>query len=221
MPVIPLADATRKSVRFPVVTVTLVAANILAFLWEIGSSDAEILRYAVVPANLVHGRGGITPLTAMFLHAGFMHIIGNMLFLSAFAPAVEDAMGRGRFLVFYLLGGLAATAAQVAVAPASTVPQLGASGAIAAVMGAFLVTFPRDRIKVLWFLGIFVNVAYVPAFVLVGVWLLTQLLNGTATVVHADSGGVAYMAHVGGAFFGMLTARLFERGVRRSTAVEG
>lgn len=152
----------------------------------------------------------------MFLHAGFLHIIGNMLFLSAFAPAVEDAMGRGRFLLFYLLGGLAATAAQVAVAPASTVAQLGASGAIAGVMGAFLMTFPRDRIKVLWFLGIFINVAYVPAFVLVGVWLLTQLLNQTAAVVHADSGGVAYMAHVGGALFGILTARLFERNVHRS-----
>ncbi len=220
MPIIPLTDATRKSVRFPLVTVTIVAVNIVAFLWEIGSSDAAILRFAVVPADLMHGRGGITPLTAMFLHAGFMHIIGNMLFLSAFAPAVEDAMGRGRFLVFYLLGGLAATAAQVAVAPTSTVPQLGASGAIAAVMGAFLVTFPRDKIKVLWFLGIFVNVAYIPAFVLVGVWLLTQLLNGTATVVHADSGGVAYMAHVGGALFGILTARLFERNAGREGVLD-
>ena len=210
MPVIPLADETRQSVRFPLVTVTLVVVNIIVFIWEIGASDAAILRYAVVPANLLQGRGGLTPLTAMFLHAGFMHIIGNMVFLSAFAPAVEGAMGRVRFLVFYLLGGLAETAAQVAVAPASTVPQLGASGAIAAVMGAVLVTFPRDKIKVLWFLGIFVNVAYVPAFVLVGVWLLSQLLNQTAAVVHANSGGVAYMAHLGGAFFGILTARLFE-----------
>ena len=115
MPMIPLADATRKSVRFPLVTVALVAVNVVAFLWEIGSSDAAILRFAVVPADLMQGRGGITPLTAMFLHAGFMHIIGNMLFLSAFAPAVEDAMGRARFLVFYLLGGLAATVAQVAL----------------------------------------------------------------------------------------------------------
>ncbi len=215
MPIIPLADATRRPVRVPLVTVTLVAANVLMFLWEIGSSDAAILRFAVVPADLLQGRGAITPLTAMFLHAGFMHIAGNMLFLSVFAPAVEDAIGRGRFLVFYLLCGLAATAAQVAVAPRSTVPQLGASGAIAGVMGAFLVTFPRDRIKVLWFLGIFIDVAYVPAFVLVGVWLLMQLLNQTASVVHADSGGVAYMAHVGGAGFGILTARLFERHAKR------
>ena len=220
MPIIPLGDATRKPVRFPLVTVTLVAVNLAAFLWEIGSSDAAVVRFAVVPADLMQGRGGITPLTAMFLHAGFTHIIGNMLFLSAFAPAVEDAMGRTRFLVFYLLGGLAATAAQVAVAPASTVPQLGASGAIAAVMGAFLMTFPRDKIKVLWFLGIFVRVAYVPAFVLVGVWLLTQLLNQTAAVVQANSGGVAYMAHVGGAFFGILTARLFGRNARREGVLD-
>ncbi len=220
MPIIPLADATRKQVRFPLVTVTLVAVHGVAFLWEIGASDAAILRFTVVPANLIQGRGGITPLTAMFLHAGFTHIIGNMLFLSVFAPAVEDVMGRERFLVFYLLGGLAATAAQVAVAPASTVPQLGASGAIAAVMGAFLVTFPHDRIKVLWFLAIFPNVSDVPAFLVVGAWLLTQLLNQTAAVVHADTGGVAYMAHVGGAFFGILTARLFERTVRRPAPVE-
>jgi len=215
MPIIPLRNATRTPVRFPLVSVMLVAVNVLAFVWEIGSSDAAILRLAVVPADLMRGVGWLTPLTAMFLHAGFMHIISNMLFLAVFAPAVEDAMGRGTFFTFYLLGGLAATAAQVAVAPASTVPQLGASGAVAAVMGAFLVTFPRDRIKVLWFLGIIVDVAYVPAAVLVGVWLLTQLLNQTATVVQADSGGVAYMAHIGGAFFGILTARLFDRNGRR------
>ncbi len=220
MPIIPLADATRKSVRFPLVTVTLVAVNVVAFLWEIGASNAAILRLAVVPADLMHGRGGITPLTAMFLHGGFMHIISNMLFLSVFAPAIEDVMGRARFLLFYLLGGLAATAAQVAVAPASTVPQLGASGAIAAVMGAFLVTYPHDRIKVLWFLGIFPNVSYVPALLLVGVWLLTQLLNQTAAVVQADTGGVAYMAHVGGAFFGILTARLFERNARSQALLD-
>jgi membrane associated rhomboid family serine protease len=220
MPIIPLADATRKSARFPLVTVTLVAANVIAFLWEIGSTDAAILRLAAVPADLTAGRGGLTPFTAMFLHAGIMHIASNMLFLAVFAPAVEDAMGRGRFLVFYLLGGLAATAAQVAVAPTSTVPQLGASGAIAAVMGAFLVTFPHDRIKVLWFLGIFGKVGYVPASLLVGVWLLTQLLNQTASVVQADSGGVAYMAHLGGAVFGMLTVHLFRHGVGRAAIAE-
>jgi len=207
---IPLGDATRSPVRFPLVTVALIIANILAFVLEIGADDAAIIRFAVVPAALMHGHGWMTLLTAMFLHGGFLHIIGNMVFLQAFAPAVEGAMGRGRFLVFYLLGGLAATATQVALDPASTVPQLGASGAIAAVMGAFLVTYPADRIKVLMVFGWFVDVTYLPAFLLVGVWFLMQLLNQTAAVVHADSGGVAYAAHVGGCLYGMLTARFFE-----------
>jgi membrane associated rhomboid family serine protease len=155
----------------------------------------------------------------MFLHGGVMHIVSNMVFLAVFAPMVEDAMGRGRFLVFYMLGGLAATAAQIGMDPASTVPQLGASGAIAAVMGAFLVTYPADRIKVLWFFGIFARVTSVPAFLLIGLWLLTQLLNQVGAVVDADAGAVAYAAHVGGAFFGILTARLFERHANRGAAV--
>jgi len=212
---IPLRDETRRSSRFPLTTVVLIAVNILAFVWELGSSNTAVVKLTVVPAELMRGHGLITPLTAMFLHGGFMHIVGNMLFLSVFAPAVEDTMGRGRFLVFYVLGGFAATAAQVALAPTSTVPELGASGAIAAVMGAFLVTYPRDRIKVLWFFGFFFFVTRVPAFVLVGLWLLTQVLNQAGAVVQADTGGVAYAAHVGGALFGIVTARLFERPVER------
>ena len=148
-----------------------------------------------------------------------MHIISNMVFLAAFAPMVEDAMGRWRFLVFYLLGGLAATAAQIVIDPTSTVPQLGASGALAAVMGAFLVTYPGDRIKVLWFFGLFTHVSYMPAFVLSGLWLVTRMLNQMRAVVDADAGGIAYAAHVG-AFFGILTARAFERHVERRAAVE-
>jgi membrane associated rhomboid family serine protease len=217
---IPLRDASRTPVRFPVVTVGLIALNVLAFVWEIGSAEAAIIPWAVVPAELMRGQGWITPLTAMFLHGSVTHIIGNMVFLAAFAPMVEDAMGRARFFVFYLLGGLAATAAQVIVDPASTVPQLGASGAIGAVMGAFLVTYPGDRIKVLWFFGFFVHVTHVPAFVLIGLWLVIQMLNAGAVVEGADIGGIAYAAHVGGAFFGMLTARVFQRHVERRAAVE-
>jgi membrane associated rhomboid family serine protease len=210
---IPLRDVTRSPVRFPMVTASIIAANVIVFLFELGSDEASIMRWAVVPAELSRGQHWITVLTSMFMHGGFMHIIGNMVFLWAFAPAVEDTMGRSRFLVFYLLGGLAATVAQVAVGPNSTVPQLGASGAIAAVMGAFLVTYPRDRIKVVWFFGWFFNISYIPAFVLVGIWLLSQLLNQAGAVVQADTGGIAYMAHIGGAAFGMLTARLFEQHV--------
>jgi membrane associated rhomboid family serine protease len=215
---IPLRDASRTPVRFPVVTVSLIVVNVLAFVWEVGSDEAAIVRWAVVPAALMHGEGWITPLSAMFLHGGVMHIVSNMVFLAVFAPMVEDAMGRRTFLVFYLLGGLAATAAQIAMDPASTVPQLGASGAIAAVMGAFLVTYPRDRIKVLWFFGVFVHVSHVPAFVLIGLWLVSQMLNQMGAVVEADAGGIAYAAHVGGAFFGILTARPFERHVERKAA---
>ncbi len=217
---IPLRDASRTPVRFPVVTVSLIAVNVLAFVWEVGSDEAAIIRWAVVPAELLRGHGWITPFTAMFLHGGVMHIISNMVFLAAFAPMVEEAMGCGRFLVFYILGGLAATAAQVVIGPASTVPHLGASGAIAAVMGAFLITYPGDRIKVLWFFGFFAHVSYVPAIVLIGLWLVTQVLNQMGAVVEADAGGIAYAAHVGGAFFGMLTARVFQRHVEHRAAVE-
>jgi membrane associated rhomboid family serine protease len=217
---IPLRDASRAPVRFPVVTVGLIVVNVLAFLWEVGSDDAAIIRWAVVPTELLRGQGWITPFTAMFLHGGLMHIVSNMVFLAVFAPMVEDAMGRGTFVVFYVLGGLAATAAQIAMDPASTVPQLGASGAIAAVMGAFLVTYPGDRIKVLWFFGVFAHVSYVPALILIGLWLVAQMLNQMGAVVEADAGGVAYAAHVGGAFFGMLTARIFERHAERPAALE-
>jgi membrane associated rhomboid family serine protease len=217
---IPLRDASRAPVRFPVVTVGLIVVNVLAFLWEVGSDDAAIIRWAVVPTELLRGQGWITPFTAMFLHGGLMHIVSNMVFLAVFAPMVEDAMGRGTFFVFYVLGGLAATAAQIAMDPASTVPQLGASGAIAAVMGAFLVTYPGDRIKVLWFFGVFAHVSYVPALILIGLWLVAQMLNQMGAVVEADAGGVAYAAHVGGAFFGMLTARIFERHADRPAALE-
>jgi membrane associated rhomboid family serine protease len=217
---IPLRDASRTPLRFPAVTVGVIAANVLAFLWEVGSDEAAIIRWAVVPAELMRGQGWVTPFTAMFLHGGLMHIVSNMVFLAAFAPMVEDAMGRGKFLVFYLLGGLAATAAQIGMDPSAAIPLLGASGAIAAVMGAFLVTYPRDRIKVLWLLGFFTHVSQVPAFVLIGLWLVTQMLNQMGAVVDADAGGVAYAAHIGGAFFGIFVARAFERPVTRSASVE-
>ena len=145
----------------------------------------------------------------MFLHASWLHIIGNMVFLWAFGPEVEDLMGPARYLAFYLLGGLAAMLAQVAASPASTVPTLGASGAIAAVMGAFLVTYPRDQIRSLLVILVFVNVTYIPAVLLIGVWFLTQFFS-LGAVTEQPSGGVAYAAHVGGFIFGAVTARLFE-----------
>jgi membrane associated rhomboid family serine protease len=148
----------------------------------------------------------------MFLHGSWSHIIGNMVFLWAFGPEIEDLMGRRPYAIFYLVGGLEATLAQVAASPDSTVPTLGASGAIAAVMGAFLVTYPQDRIRSLLVIFVFLRVAYIPAALLIGVWGLIQFVNLGAVVQHPSAGGVAYAAHVGGFIFGAVTARLFVRG---------
>jgi membrane associated rhomboid family serine protease len=143
------------------------------------------------------------------MHASWSHIIGNMIFLWAFAPEIEDAMGPGRYFAFYIVGGLVAMLAQVAADPHSTIPNLGASGAIAAVMGAFLVTYPRDRIRTVLFLFVFFRVTFIPAALLIGLWFLSQLFNAGA-VAHAQTGGVAYLAHIGGFIFGAVTARWFE-----------
>jgi membrane associated rhomboid family serine protease len=154
-----------------------------------------------------------TVLTSMFLHGGFLHIAGNMLFLAIFGPNVEDAMGYVRYIVFYLLGGLVALAAQVAIDPSSTAPTLGASGAIAAVLGGYIVLYPRARILSLIFIVFFVTIIEVPAVFLLGFWFLEQLYFGSAGLAHpiGGGGGVAYFAHVGGFVFGLLAIRLFAR----------
>jgi membrane associated rhomboid family serine protease len=179
------------------------------------AGDPFINRWSVVPADITAGRNWLTLLTAMFMHAGWMHIIGNMVFFWAFGPEIEDVMGSLRYAAFYLLGGLVASAAQIIIQPNSTVPNLGASGAIAAVMGAFLITYPRDQIRTVLLFGWFIRVAFVPAIVLVGLWFLIQLFSELGAVAQVQSGGVAYMAHVGGFAFGALTARLFESRKRR------
>jgi membrane associated rhomboid family serine protease len=216
MGLIPLGDASRRPTRFPLVTAGIIAANVAVFFLELAGGDPFVTKWSLIPADIVAGRHWITILSSMFMHAGWSHIIGNMVFLWAFGPEIEDAMGSSRYLVYYLLGGLAATAAQIALSPASTVPNLGASGAIAAVMGGFLVTYPRDRIRSLLFFFVFVRMTYVPAALLIGFWFLIQSVNLGAVAHHATatSGGVAYAAHVGGFIFGAVTARLFELGHR-------
>ena len=210
MGVIPLSDATRRPSRIPVMTASIIAVNALMFVIELVGGDTFVTTWSLHPADIVAGRHLITILTSMFMHGSWSHILGNMVFLWAFGPEIEDLMGRRKYLVFYLLGGLAATAAQVAADPSSTVPNLGASGAIAAVMGAFLVTYPRDRIRSLLVIVIFVQMAYIPAALLIGVWFLTQLVSLGAVAPQQSSGGVAYAAHVGGFIFGAVAARLFE-----------
>jgi membrane associated rhomboid family serine protease len=209
MMLIPLSDASRRPTRFPIATTAIVAINVLVFLVELLSGDNFVTRWSVIPSDIVAGHGWITILTAMFMHGSWSHIIGNMVFLWAFGPEVEDLMNSRRYSAFYLLGGLAATLAQVATNPVSTVPNLGASGAIAAVMGAFLVTYPRDKIRSLLVIFVFVRATYIPAALLIGVWALTQFLN-LGAIAPEPAGGVAYAAHVGGFIFGAVAARLFE-----------
>jgi len=212
---IPLGDADRRPLRFPLITTLIIGANVLVFLLELAGGDAFINQWSLVPADIVAGRNWITILTSMFMHAGWLHILGNMLFFWVFGPEIEDVMGPLRYLVFYLLGGLAATFAQIVIDSASTTPNLGASGAIAAVMGAFLVTYPRDRIRTVLLLGWFSQVTFVPAIILVGLWFLTQLFSEVGALVQTQTGGVAYMAHIGGFVFGAIVARLFESRRRR------
>ena len=207
---IPLGDASRRRVHFPIATVIIIVLNVLVFFLELQGGDSFVYQWAAIPANISTGRALPTLLTSMFLHGSWPHIIGNMVFLWAFGPAMEDAMNPFSFTAFYLLGGLVAMLAQVAALPSSWVPTLGASGAIAAVMGAFLVTYPRDQIKSLFFFFLFIRITFIPAILLIGFWFLIQLFN-VGSVASVQHGGVAYVAHVSGFLFGALTVKLFRR----------
>jgi rhomboid family protein len=206
---IPLGDASRRPVHMPLVTGLIILANICVFVLELTRGETFVTQWSVIPAQIVSGHHWITILTAMFMHGSWSHILGNMVFLWAFGPEIEDAMGPWRYFLFYLVGGLVAMIAQVAADPHSTVSNLGASGAIASVMGAFLVTYPRDRIRAVLFIFIFVRITFIPAALLIGFWFLIQLFSA-GTVAHVQTGGVAYLAHIGGFIFGAATARRFE-----------
>ncbi len=212
---IPLSDASRRPSRFSVITTTIIILNVVVFIVELTGGDEFVKQWSIIPADIVAGRHWITILTAMFMHGGWIHILGNMVFLWAFGPEIEDAMGRLRYLTFYLLSGLVASLAQIAVMPGSMVPNLGASGAIAGVMGAFLITDPHDQIRTVLLLGWFTRVTLIPAALLIGLWFLTQLFSGVGAVADVQTGGVAYSAHIGGFIFGVLTGRFFERSLPR------
>lgn len=206
---IPLGDETRLPSRFAGVTALIIGLNAAVFLLELAGGQGLVSRWAATPADIAAGHHLETLFTSMFMHASWSHIIGNMIFLWAFGPEIEDAMGPIRYALFYVLGGLVAMLAQIMADPAATIPGLGASGAIAAVMGAFLITYPQDRIRTVVFFGWWIGVRFIPAVFLIGFWLLIQLLN-LGAVANTEQGGVAYMAHLGGALFGVVTAKLFE-----------
>ncbi len=242
---IPIGDrlSTRS---IPYVNIAIIIVNFLVFFYELtlstqasffGPSELDVWfqDWGAVPACLTDSLGLnpdvdpralaalcdsdrtlVTPFTAMFMHAGWLHILGNMLFLWVFGDNVEDALGHVRYLAFYLLVGLAAAAAQVALNMNDFVPMVGASGAIAGVMAAYLVMFPQARIAVIiplfWFLGS----TYVPAIVLIGIWFMLQLMSGVGSIGYATGGGggVAYLAHIGGFVAGLLLVNLFRSGRR-------
>jgi membrane associated rhomboid family serine protease len=221
MGMIPLGDASRRPTHIPLVTLLIILVNAFVFVLELFGGDTFVIKWSAIPAEIVSGHHWITIVTAMFMHGSWSHIIGNMIFLWAFSPEIEDAMGPWRYFVFYFAGGVIAMIAQVAANPHSTIPNLGASGAIAAVMGAFLVTYPRDRIRTVLFVFVFARITFIPAAVLIGFWFLTQLFSAGA-VAQVQTGGVAYLAHIGGFIFGAATARLFEdpRRIARQRSTE-
>ena len=216
---------------FPLMTITLIVVNVLVFLYMLGlqtQGDNVLTRFvlhaAVIPVEYTHGGGvqGIAPMTpvflttftAMFMHAGWLHIGGNMLYLWIFGNNIEDIMGPWRFLLFYLLCGVIATAAYIASAPDSTVPSLGASGAIAGVLGAYLVRFPRAQVDTCVFIVIIVTVVRLPAFIVLGGWFILQLFQGVGSLgtgAAKSGGGVAFWAHIGGFIAGMILVNLFQK----------
>jgi len=220
--VIPLHDDNPTRIR-PVLTVSFIAACVLVFLWQLSLGDrgyqqvvysfgvipVVLLGDARLPAELAVVPPAATLITSMFLHGGFMHLIGNMLYLWIFGNNVEDAMGHVRFVVFYVLCGIAAAFAQVLLNTDSQVPMIGASGAISGVLGAYLLLYPHARVLVLIPLGILTQLVRLPAGWVLGFWfvfqLLSQLLAGTG-----EGGGVAFMAHVGGFVAGMALIPLFK-----------
>jgi membrane associated rhomboid family serine protease len=234
--VIPLRDANPVR-RVPIVTIGLIVACVAAFAYELGTQstggdaalEALFFRYGLVPADLTAALSGsptqslsqelLTIPTSMFLHGGWLHLIGNMLYLWIFGNNIEDRLGRLPFLLFYFVGGFAAAFSQVLIGPNSTVPVIGASGAIAAVLGAYLVLFPRARVLSLVFLGFFYQLLEVPALVVLGLWFVLQLIDGLASLgVESSSGGVALFEHIGGFIAGVLVGLVLRTAARRPPA---
>jgi len=205
-------DIPSRSV--PAVTYALIAVNALVFLYELslGERLQPVLEtWALVPAVWLAEPTRVLPfLGSMFLHGGWMHLLGNMLYLYIFGDNVEDRLGRGRFLAFYLICGLAAALFQVALSPSSQVPMIGASGAIAGVLGGYLLLYPRARVLVLVPIFVFIRLIYLPAPLVLGLWFVLQLVSGAASLGSAG-GGVAYAAHVGGFIAGLVLVKVMAK----------
>lgn len=211
-----------------------IAINIAVYLWGLffAGIDRMAVLYGAVPAALF-GRAGymeisaiqplhpaVTLLTSMFLHGGLLHIAGNMLYLWIFGNNIEDTIGHIRFVIFYLLAGLAAAFSHAISSPGSAVPMVGASGAVAGVLGAYLLLYPRARVHTLVFLGFFVTTVRLPALIVIGFWAIIQVVSGLGSAIGGAQGGVAWFAHVGGFIFGIAAVKIFMLGKSNKRRVE-
>jgi membrane associated rhomboid family serine protease len=206
--VFPIGDDDSARRTIPLVTYILIALNVLFFFVELGGGDAFIEKWAFVPSRFLANPLGdfLTLFTSMFMHAGWLHLGGNMLYLWIFGDNVEDRFGHIKFIIFYLLCGIAATFAQLAFSTGSNVPNLGASGAIAGVLGAYILMFPRGKVSILQGQ----RMIPVPALIVIGLWIVLQFFSGIGSIADIEqTGGVAYMAHIGGFLAGFVLTFLF------------
>lgn len=224
---IPLKDDNPTN-STPIITYVIIGICVIVFLLEISSpnytSGALFYSWGVIPASLVHNLQVpeeiyrvppmATLITSMFMHGGFMHLIGNMLYMWIFADNIEDELGKTKFIIFYILSGIAAALTQVYMNTESTVPMVGASGAIGGVLGAYIVNHPRAKVLVLIPLGFFTQIIKVPAIFVLGIWFILQFVSSAFS--SSSGGGVAYGAHIGGFIFGAIAILFFNRGVKRS-----
>lgn len=221
---LPLKDDIRTSTR-PIVTYVILGVNVVVFLYQISlgtALESFIRQFGAVPYLLFHPTGVSSYtrlLTSMFMHGGFMHILGNMLFLWIFADNIEDRLGHIRFIVFYLLCGIAGALLHAVTAPNSTVPMIGASGAISGVLGAYIYLYPKARVLALIPFGFFLRVTYLPSVLFLGLWFLFQFLYGISSL-GVRGGGVAYFAHIGGFVVGLLFALPFKKRKKKNVEYE-
>jgi membrane associated rhomboid family serine protease len=211
---IPIGDDNIRRTSYPIVNLLLIVINVLVFLFEFSMSENAlqglINQWGAIPTQILAGQRLETLFTAMFMHGGWLHLISNMVFLWIFGDNIEDILGHIPYLLFYLAGGLIASAAHILFNPTSSIPSLGASGAISAVLGAYIVMFPHSRIRTLIFFGIGF-VTRISAFIFLGVWFLIQVFSGVTSLGAdtAQTSGVAFWAHIGGFVFGLLIGVLY------------
>lgn len=213
----PIGDQEVRGAGPGILNWILVILNVLVFIFMLTlpqeSQRNFVYQFGAIPDQILQGANLISLITSLFLHGGFLHLIGNMLFLWVFGDNIEAVLGHLSYLGFYLIGGLVATGAHILINPSSSLPTIGASGSVAAVLGAYLVMFPRSRVKTLVFLGPFITITRVAAIIFIGIWIVMQFFFGIASlgVETAQTGGVAFFAHIGGFILGLIGGLLFRR----------